>query len=112
MVSAPAFPAAIVVSATGATLDDVIEYYDRGGDPPSAFLGGPKEISPLYRLGRGKVVEGIFGNTDGGSSPATVPRELIIHNSWPQGRRITINGPLIAGLFVGTRASLSFPALR
>jgi hypothetical protein len=63
-------------------------------------------------LGRGKVVEGIFGNTDGDPVPPQYRRDLIIHNSWPQGRRITINGPLIAGLFVGTRASLSFPALR
>ena len=31
-----------------ATLDDVIEFYDRGGDPPGTFLGGPKEIRPLH----------------------------------------------------------------
>lgn len=31
-----------------ATLDDVIEFYDRGGDPAGTFLGGPKEIGPLY----------------------------------------------------------------
>lgn len=31
-----------------ATLDDVIEFYDRGGDPEGTFLGGPKEISPLH----------------------------------------------------------------
>lgn len=31
-----------------ATLDDVIEFYDRGGDPVGTFLGGPKEIRPLY----------------------------------------------------------------
>ena len=30
-----------------ATLDDVINFYDRGGDPPGTFLGGPKEIRPL-----------------------------------------------------------------
>lgn len=29
-----------------ATLDDVINFYDRGGDP-DGFLGGPKEIQPL-----------------------------------------------------------------
>jgi len=29
------------------TLDDVIEFYDRGGDPAGTFLGGPKEIRPL-----------------------------------------------------------------
>jgi cytochrome c peroxidase len=31
-----------------ATLDDVIDFYDRGGDPAGTFLGGPKEIRPLY----------------------------------------------------------------
>ena len=31
-----------------ATLDDVIEFYDRGGDPTGTFLGGPKEIRPLH----------------------------------------------------------------
>jgi cytochrome c peroxidase len=31
-----------------ATLDDVIEFYDRGGDPEGTFLGGPKEIRPLH----------------------------------------------------------------
>jgi cytochrome c peroxidase len=30
-----------------ATLDDVIEFYDRGGDPEGTFPGGPKEILPL-----------------------------------------------------------------
>jgi len=31
-----------------ATLDDVIDFYDRGGDPNGSFLGGPKEIRPLH----------------------------------------------------------------
>ena len=31
-----------------ATLDDVIDFYDRGGDPAGSFLGGPKEIRPLH----------------------------------------------------------------
>jgi cytochrome c peroxidase len=30
-----------------ATLADVIDFYDRGGDPEGTFLGGPKEIHPL-----------------------------------------------------------------
>ena len=34
-----------------ATLDDVIEFYDRGGDPAGTFKGGPKEIRPLYLSG-------------------------------------------------------------
>jgi hypothetical protein len=31
-----------------ATLADVIDFYDRGGDPDGTFLGGPKEIRPLH----------------------------------------------------------------
>ena len=31
-----------------ATLDEVIEFYDRGGDPVGTFIGGPKEIRPLH----------------------------------------------------------------
>ena len=30
-----------------ATLDDVLDFYDRGGDPVGSFIGGPKEIRPL-----------------------------------------------------------------
>jgi cytochrome c peroxidase len=29
------------------TLEDVVDFYDRGGDPEGTFLGGPKEIRPL-----------------------------------------------------------------
>jgi cytochrome c peroxidase len=31
-----------------ASLEDVIDFYDRGGDPVGTFLGGPKEIRPLH----------------------------------------------------------------
>ena len=31
-----------------ATLDDVINFYNRGGDADGTFLGGPKEIRPLH----------------------------------------------------------------
>ncbi len=31
-----------------ATLDEVVDFYDRGGDPAGSFLGGPKEIHPLH----------------------------------------------------------------
>jgi cytochrome c peroxidase len=31
-----------------ATLADVIDFYDRGGDPVGTFLGGPKEIRALH----------------------------------------------------------------
>ncbi len=30
-----------------ATLEEVIDFYDRGGDPEGSFIGGPKEIRPL-----------------------------------------------------------------
>jgi cytochrome c peroxidase len=29
-------------------LRDVVDFYDRGGDPDGTFLGGPKEIQPLH----------------------------------------------------------------
>ncbi|RQP25246.1 cytochrome-c peroxidase [Piscinibacter terrae] len=35
-------------SGQAATLDDVIDFYDRGGDPAGTFRGGPKEIRPLH----------------------------------------------------------------
>ncbi len=31
-----------------ASIDDVINFYDRGGDPEGTFLGGAKEIRPLH----------------------------------------------------------------
>jgi cytochrome c peroxidase len=37
-----------------ATLDDVINFYDRGGDHEGTFLGGPKEIRPLHLIGEEK----------------------------------------------------------
>jgi cytochrome c peroxidase len=30
------------------TLEDVVDFYDRGGDPAGTYLGGPKEIQPLH----------------------------------------------------------------
>src|SRR5215467_10308102 len=38
-----------------ATLDDVIDFYDRGGDPVGTFLGGPKQIRPLNLSGPEKA---------------------------------------------------------
>jgi cytochrome c peroxidase len=35
-------------SGQAATLEEVIEFYDRGGDPEGTFQGGPKEIRPLH----------------------------------------------------------------
>jgi cytochrome c peroxidase len=37
-----------------ATLEDVIDFYDRGGDPDGTFLGGPKQIQPLHLSGEEK----------------------------------------------------------
>ncbi len=37
-----------------ATLDNVINFYDRGGDHEGTFLGGPKEIRPLHLIGEEK----------------------------------------------------------
>ena len=34
-----------------ATLEEVIAFYDRGGDPAGSFLGGPAEIRPLHLTG-------------------------------------------------------------
>ena len=35
-------------SGQAATLEEVIEFYDRGGDAEGTFQGGPKEIQPLH----------------------------------------------------------------
>jgi cytochrome c peroxidase len=35
-------------SGQAATLEEVIDFYDRGGDPEGTFQGGPKEIQPLH----------------------------------------------------------------
>lgn len=35
-------------SGQAARLEEVIEFYDRGGDPEGTFQGGPKEIQPLH----------------------------------------------------------------
>ena len=46
-----------------ATLDDVIDFYDRGGDPAGSFLGGPKEIRPLHLAAREKAALKAFLRT-------------------------------------------------
>jgi cytochrome c peroxidase len=35
-------------SGQAVTLEEVIDFYDRGGDPDGTFQGGPKEIQPLH----------------------------------------------------------------
>jgi cytochrome c peroxidase len=62
-----------------ATLDDVIEFYDRGGDPPGSFLGGPKEIRPLHLTNKEKRDLKKFLKTLTG---APVPPQLLLdlHN--------------------------------
>jgi cytochrome c peroxidase len=37
-----------------ATLRDVVDFYDRGGDPDGTFIGGPKEIVSLHLSDREK----------------------------------------------------------
>jgi cytochrome c peroxidase len=62
-----------------ATLDDVIEFYDRGGDPAGSFLGGPKEIQPLHLVAREKAELKAFLRTlTGQPIPARYLRDL--HN--------------------------------
>jgi cytochrome c peroxidase len=62
-----------------ATLDDVIDFYDRGGDPPGTFLGGPKEIRPLHLSTGEKQWLSLFLQTlTGDPVPAQYLRDL--HN--------------------------------
>jgi len=62
-----------------ATLDDVIEFYDRGGDPEGTFLGGPKEIHALHLSRQEKSQLKAFLQTLTG---APVPQEYLrdLHN--------------------------------
>jgi len=62
-----------------ATLDDVIDFYDRGGDPVGTFLGGPKEIHPLHLSAEEKEWLKEFLNTlTGDPVPAQYLQDL--HN--------------------------------
>jgi len=62
-----------------ATLDDVIEFYDRGGDPTGSFLGGPKEIQPLHLTAREKRdLKAFLRTLTGERIPAHLVRDL--HN--------------------------------
>jgi cytochrome c peroxidase len=62
-----------------ATLDDVIEFYNRGGDPVGSYLGGPKEIHPLYLSQQEKAQLKAFLKTLTG---APVPSQYLVdlHN--------------------------------
>jgi cytochrome c peroxidase len=61
------------------TLDDVISFYDRGGDPEGTFLGGPKEIRPLHLSAEEKAQLKEFLKTlTGEPVPAEFLRDL--HN--------------------------------
>ena len=61
------------------TLDDVIRFYDRGGDPDGSYLGGPKEIQPLHLSGDEKRQLREFLKTlTGDPVPAKYLRDL--HN--------------------------------
>jgi cytochrome c peroxidase len=57
-----------------ATLDDMIEFYDRGGDPEGTFLGGPKETQPLHLSTPEKQWLKAFLKTLTGEGPAPVSR--------------------------------------
>ncbi len=62
-----------------ATLDDVINFYDRGGDAEGTFLGGPKEIHPLHLSAEEKAQLKEFLRTlTGEPVPAEFVRDL--HN--------------------------------
>ena len=61
------------------TLDDVIEFYDRGGDPAGTFLGGPKEIQPLHLSATEKrQLKAFLQTLTGDPVPAQYVRDL--HN--------------------------------
>jgi cytochrome c peroxidase len=62
-----------------ATLDDVLEFYDRGGDPVGTFLGGPKEIRPLNLSREEKEnLKAFLQSLTGDPVPAQFVRDL--HN--------------------------------
>jgi cytochrome c peroxidase len=66
-------------SGQAATLEEVIEFYDRGGDPEGTFQGGPKEIEPLHLSGEEKRQLREFLKTlTGDPVPAQFLRDL--HN--------------------------------
>jgi cytochrome c peroxidase len=52
-----------------ATLEDVIEFYDRGGDPVGTYVGGPKDIHPLHLSPREKMDLKAFLETLTGEPP-------------------------------------------
>jgi len=62
-----------------ATLEEVIDFYDLGGDPVGTYLGGPKEIQPLHLSAREKAQLVAFLRTLTGDP---VPAHLVadIHN--------------------------------
>ena len=67
-----------------ATLDDVIEFYDRGGDPPGTFLGEPKAVSSLHLSAAEKQwLKAFLETLTGDPVPPQYLRDCIIHNSWP-----------------------------
>ena len=62
-----------------ATLDQVIEFYDRGGDPDGTFIGGPKEIRPLHlSAGEKRQLKEFLKTLTGQPVPAQYLRDL--HN--------------------------------
>jgi cytochrome c peroxidase len=64
-------------SGQAATLADVIDFYDRGGDAAGTFLGGPKEVRPLNLSGDEKRdLEAFLKTLTGEPIPAPLLRDL------------------------------------
>jgi cytochrome c peroxidase len=61
------------------TLEDVVDFYDRGGDPDGTFLGGPKEIAPLHLTAEEKTDLVAFLKTLTGE-PVPAWKTADIHN--------------------------------
>ncbi len=66
-------------SGQAATLEDVIDFYDRGGDPEGTFQGGPKEIQPLrLSAGEKRQLKEFLKTLTGDPVPTQLLRDL--HN--------------------------------
>jgi len=62
-----------------ATLEDVIDFHDRGGDPAGTFLGGPKEIGALrFSLEEKRQLKEFLETLTGEPVPSRFLRDL--HN--------------------------------
>ena len=62
------------------TLEDVIDFYDRGGDPDGTFIGGAKDIHPLHLSNNEKKDLKAFLQTLTGEAP---PAERLVDTHKP-----------------------------